>query len=189
MITRQEVFEGLYGAWRLLLTDRGAVALFDDSIAGFWKSFFAAFLVLPAYVLVVTFGPVSFESERNILAVLLIHAEFYIIGWILWPLIMGYATPVFDRGEKFALYVVAFNWSAAVRAGLLLAVFLISAILPLSPALAKLLDLLLLVVLLAYHMFVLRTTLDLPAGPAIGLTIFEFILSQVILGVQRGVLM
>ena len=47
MITKQEVFKGLYGAWRLLLGDRGAVALFDDSIMGFWKSFFAAILILP----------------------------------------------------------------------------------------------------------------------------------------------
>ena len=46
MITKQEIFEGLYGAWRLLLGDRGAIALFDNSVAGFWKSFFAAIFVV-----------------------------------------------------------------------------------------------------------------------------------------------
>ena len=35
MITKQEIYEGLFGAWRLLLQDRGAVALFDDSVSGF----------------------------------------------------------------------------------------------------------------------------------------------------------
>lgn len=189
MITRQEIFEGLYAAWRLLLWDKGAVALLDDSIAGFWKSFFAAVLVLPVYVLLVVLGPIDFESSRSFLSILIIHIEFYIIGWVLWPLVMHYGSQALDRDQHFILYIVAYNWTGALRAGLLLAIFLLSALLPISPALAKLIDLIILAALLAYHTFVARTTLDIPTGAAIGLTIFEFILSQIVLGVQRGVLL
>ena len=113
MITRQEIFEGLYGAWRLLLGDQGTIALFDDSVAGFWKSFFAAILVLPIYLAMTAIGA-ELDSSRSLPAIVLIVLEFYIIAWVLWPLIIGHVLPVIDRDEKFTLYVVAYNWMSAV---------------------------------------------------------------------------
>ena len=39
------------GALRLAQMDRGGLAFFDRSVAGFWRSFYAAALVLPIYIL------------------------------------------------------------------------------------------------------------------------------------------
>ena len=188
MITRQETFEGLYGAWRLFLRDRSVISLFDDSVGGFWKSFFAAVLILPIYAVLVIFGPIGVPSDRNILSILLIHAEFYVIGWVLWPLIMGHLAPAFDRDEKYVLYVVAFNWSAGIQAAILFIIFLLANLLGVSTALGTLVDLVVLIVLLTYHQFILRATLDVPAGPAFGLVIFEFVLSQIVLAVRNAAL-
>ena len=183
MITRQEVFEGIYGAWRLLLLDKGAVALFDDSIPGFWKSFFAAALVFPIYALLAAFGPIAFESSRSFIAIALIYGEFYVIRWVLWPLIVGYLAPALDRDEKYPLYVVAYNWAGVIRSALLLGLFLMAVFLPLSAAVLKLIGVVAWVALLAYHVFIIRTTLDVQTGPALGLAIFEFIVVQIMLSI------
>ncbi len=37
-----EVAAALFGAWRLMRFDKGGMAWFDVSIAGFWRSFLAA---------------------------------------------------------------------------------------------------------------------------------------------------
>jgi hypothetical protein len=186
MITKQEVFEGLYGAWRLLLGDRGAVALFDDSISGFWKSFFAAVLVLPIYLVTATLGAVEFESSRSLPAIVLIVLEFYIIAWVLWPLIIGHVLPVLDRGEKFTLYIVAYHWMRAVRAGLYFIAVLVTTLLPISEGFAGLIMVGALLGVLAYHVFVAYTTLNISIGAAVGLTIADFILYEIVKGVMFG---
>ena len=50
MISGREVAIGIYGAWRLLHFDRAAVQYFDSTIDSFWKSFYAALVVLPAVI-------------------------------------------------------------------------------------------------------------------------------------------
>ena len=114
MITKQEIYEGLFGAWRLLLRDRGAVALFDDSVSGFWKSFVGAALIFPIYAALLLLGIAEFESTRSLFAVILLHIEFFIIRAVIWPLAMHYIVQALDRDEKYCLYVVAYNWANVV---------------------------------------------------------------------------
>ena len=49
--TAGETLRALYGAYRLARLDAGGMAYFDSSIGGFWRSFFAAVLVVPFYAL------------------------------------------------------------------------------------------------------------------------------------------
>ncbi len=185
MITKQEIFEGLYGAWRLLLGDQGTIALFDDSVAGFWKSFFAAILVLPVYLAMTAIGT-EFDSSRSLPAIVLIVLEFYIIAWVLWPLIIGHVLPVIDRDEKFTLYVVAYNWMSAVLAGLLFIAVLVTTLLPIPDGFAALIMVGALFGVLAYHVFIAHTALDISIGVAIGLTVVDFILHELVQGVMFG---
>ena len=186
MITKQEIFEGLYGAWRLLLGDRGAIALFDNSVAGFWKSFFAAIFVLPIYFTMTAIGAIEFNSSRSLPAIVLIVSEFYIIAWVLWPLIIGHVLPVLDRDDKFTLYVVAYNWMSAVGAGLFLVAVLVTTLLPIPDGFAALIMMAALLGVLAYHVFIAHTALSISIGVAIGLTVADFILHEIVQGVMFG---
>ena len=186
MITKQEIFEGLYGAWRLLLGDRGAVALFDDSVAGFWKSFFAAVLVLPIYLVMTAMGAIEFDSSRSLPAIVLIVLEFYVIAWVLWPLVIGHVLPVLDRDEKFTLYIVAYNWMSAVGAGLFFIAVLVTTLLPIPDGFAALIMVGALLGVLAYHVFIAHTALSITIGVAIGLTVADFILHEIVQGVMFG---
>ncbi len=165
------------------------MALFDDSVLGFWKSFFAAAIVFPMYALLIVMGVIEFETSRSVPAMILLNIEFYIIGWVLWPLIIGYIVPALDRDEEYALYIVAYNWANVIGASLFFLTITASAILPMSAGFSALLIGAVTIGLLTYHVFIARVALDIPLGGAVGLTICEFVIGQIILIVQQGVLM
>ena len=51
MPDRDEIVRSLTGAWRLFLDRPDAMRFFDVSVDGFWRSFAAVVLILPAYAL------------------------------------------------------------------------------------------------------------------------------------------
>ncbi len=189
MITRQEAIEGLYGAWRLFLRDPGAVALFDDSPNGFFKSFFCAVLVLPAYILLAALGPGAVEPTRGILATLVVEASAYVIGWVAWPLVMAHVAPLIGRERQYRLYIVAFNWSNAVQIGLFLSILLLNLAGVVPDRALPLVNLIALIVAIFYHMFILRVTMDLRGLGAFGLVFGEFVLGQFIFGLRTTLLL
>ena len=50
MLERDEIARSLTGAWELFLDRPDAMRRFDISMTGFWRSFRAIVLVLPAYL-------------------------------------------------------------------------------------------------------------------------------------------
>ena len=85
--------------------------MFDRSVDGFWKSLFAAVLVLPAHVLVTARiaqeTPEATYGIDDIITELLI----YIIVWLAYPVLMIAVTRVIGRRERFLDYIVPYNWT------------------------------------------------------------------------------
>jgi hypothetical protein len=188
MISRQEAFEGFYGAWRLFFRDKGAAALFDDSISGFWKSFSCAILVLPLYIPMVLFGAGGIESARGPIQIAAIEAIFYVIGWIVWPLLMAYIVPILDRDKEYVLYIVAYNWSNAVQVPLFFAVLALVYVDLVPERGLLLLNFIALVVVFVYHMFILRVTLNVRGPGAFALVFGEFIIGQIVFLIRSGMM-
>ena len=61
MISAQQTFTALYGAYRLARLDTGGMKFFDQTIDGFWRSFYAAVIVAPLFIL---FLAVSYDPEK-----------------------------------------------------------------------------------------------------------------------------
>ena len=188
MITKKDVLTGIYGAWRLLLADPRAASLFENSTTGFWKSFFAAILVLPIYFLIISVEMIPFDTDRSLPVILILKLEFYIIGWIVWPLAVGHALPALKRSEKFVLYIVAYNWANAVGAWIFGFIILITKLVQINDELVGITAGLASIGLLVYHVFITRTILEVPVLTAICFIICEFILGQFILISQSAVL-
>ena len=51
MISGQYVTNALYGAYRLARADTNGLSYFDNSNAGFWRSFYAAVLIAPLFLI------------------------------------------------------------------------------------------------------------------------------------------
>ena len=117
-----EIVKALYGLFLFSRLHPSAPSLFDRSVDGFWKSLFAAVLVLPPHVLM-TMRIVQ-DAPENIpygfgdgVTDLLI----YVIVWLAYPVLMIPVTRVIGRHERFLDYIVPYNW-AMVPVGYLLGV-------------------------------------------------------------------
>jgi hypothetical protein len=180
MITRHEVLISLYGAWRLFLRDPRGIEWLDDTIDGYWKSFFCALLILPGYIILVAHSSGTLYADAGLFRVVSVEAISYVIGWVSWPLIMAYLAPALGCDHSYIRYIVAYNWSSGIQIVLYLAVMLFGVATQLPAGFAAFADVVLLLVVLYYHWFIVRVSLELSPWGAVGLVVGEYILGQFI---------
>ncbi|HEX6978637.1 MAG TPA: hypothetical protein VF342_05010 [Alphaproteobacteria bacterium] len=180
MITAREISFSLFGAWRLAHLDRSGMQYFDISIAGFWRSFWAAVVVLPAYLILVILR----VAERPIAAgparIAAIELIGYVIGWTAFPLASWYVVSALGRAERYLGYIVAYNWANVLQVCLYVPVAVVGGSGLLPDAIAMLLGVAAIAAVLYYQYFIARTALDLDAVPAIGLVLMDMILGVLI---------
>ncbi len=187
MITRHEVLISLYGAWRLFLRDPRGIEWLDDSIEGFWKSFFCAVIVLPVYVFwfLVRDGE---AAEAGFIRTFAVEGIAYVIAWVAWPLVMAYVAPAIGRDDNYIRYIVAYNWSSGVQVAILLVVLVIE-VSGLAPGgIVAIFGVIATVLVLVYHWYVLRIGLEITGLPAAALVAGDFMLARVIHGVSQNML-
>lgn len=174
---RQEVLSSLYGAYRLAWFDENGMAYFNISVEGFWRSFFAAFLLAPFYVLSIGQDIMTPEGGFSLWA-LIVHLSTYCISWVVFPLVAFFATDLLGLGHRFTALVVAVNWSSVLTFGLLTVSIGFVAMVQQSSA-----QLALLAVttgLIVYHWFVIKTALGTTAPIAIAFVLFNFLLGAML---------
>jgi hypothetical protein len=189
MITLDEASRGMYGAYRLARGDERGMAYFDTSIQGFWRSFYAAALVAPLYLV---FLGVRFQAGHVDVPVwryFSIHSVAYVIAWVAFPLLMVSLVRALERDEQYVPYIVAYNW-ASVWQNALYMPFLILADFRLLPmGLAQPLNFAILALVLIYVWFITRTALVLGPLTAVGLVAVDFLLGLFINVVARIMLL
>ena len=104
----QEIASSLRAAWRLFLLDGGAVAGFNRSIEGFWRSFFAAAFALPYYVLLL------WEPYRTGEVGLFGTVAYFIASWAVFPVVAALLARLLQLGRNYITYIIALNWAGAL---------------------------------------------------------------------------
>jgi len=188
MITAQEVFRGIYAAWRLFLRDRSALALFDNSIEGYWKSFICAVVILPGFFLLVYIADAELSANIHPLRIVVVEGIGYVIGWVAWPLATAYILPLVGCGKNYIRYIVAYNWSSGTQIAALLLLQAFQSGRVLSDGVFAGVGLVALLILLFYHGFIIRITLDVAVKLVVALVIGEFFLGQMIRTVVNALL-
>ncbi len=188
MITAREASTAIYGAWRLARYDADGMRYFDNTVENFWRSFYAALIVLPAYGVLVLLRVGDLEVASGPLAILAVESLSYVIGWTAFPLAMFYLARAIDRDRFFCRYIAAYNWAAAIQ----IAVFLIMAAIThsgLLPAgLTAMITVAVIVAIMAYQWFIARVGLEASAGAALGIVLLDLIISLVIERYTTGIL-
>lgn len=170
-----EVRRYLQGAWLLAQGDAAGMGYFDCTVDGFWRSFWAAAYVAPAYALVV--ADQNARSGRNIgfLPLLLVETLVYVVGWAAMPVLALLLTRFFGLQRGYVPLVVALNWSSLVQIAIVLSPVLLGVVL--SPLAAGLLMLAASLAVLVYKGFVVKTALDTAPGTAAGFVVAELVVT------------
>ena len=100
-----EGWQGMQGALRILTFRAGGEAMFDVSLAGFWRSFAAALFVIPLVTLI--------HFERLHLGVGIDAAMYSLIfaaTWLSFPLAAALAVAVIGAKPRYLAWVILHNW-------------------------------------------------------------------------------
>lgn len=178
MAAWREVSAGMYGAWRLARLDRSAMALFDRSIEGVWRSFLAAAICYPGFLILVALRLEQAQLEQSgLFRIWLVESIGYVIAWCAFPLLIFRFCRWLGRETEGFDFIIAYNWSQILQTALLLIVALLVAVGPVTTDVAAILELVSYLAILGYEWFIARVALD--AG---GLTATAVVLIDIVLG-------
>ena len=173
-----EAVKALYGTLRLAALDRGGLAFFARSEAAFWRSFRAALLCYPAFLILraLAMPDVEFQSA-NWPRIFLAETIAYVIGWTAYPLASLPLARVFRREEAWLGFIIVYNWSQILEYGALLATTGVAGSGLLPPGITSLPILAVSLAILVYGWFVARATLDISALQAVAFVALDQLLA------------
>ena len=186
MVSTRELSIALYGAWRFATLDRAAIQYFDNTPEAFWRSFNAALIALPAYALLVMLSFAEHPVEAGPLRILFVEAIAYVIGWVLFPLVMIAFTDTTKSAANYYRFIAAWNWSIVLQAFLFLGVsaFAASGTVPVN--LGALISLVATFAIFFYQGFIARTMLDIPVPAAVLVVVIDLGIAIVLSLVSRS---
>ncbi len=177
-----EIKSSLYGAYRIARLDAGGLAHFNVSVEGFWRSFFAAIVVAPAYVLLLLVRNAALQNQLSDTGPMPTEISFapefitYVIGWITWPLIMLLVARLLSRTENFVPYIIVYNWANCIQVGLLLPVAVLTQGSVFPPEIAAIIGVVVTGLVLFYLWFIARMVLAVQGWAAAGIVIIDILL-------------
>jgi hypothetical protein len=186
MIGRNEIRRSLEGAWLLFLNRAEAMRHFDLTIAGFWRSFQAIFLIAPIYALT------AIVDARHLLSDAVADVGFsepaYVfekalalgLDWIAFPILLALAAPSLGVDRTYSAYIVARNWAAVLAAVPFGAIALLTILGIFNDSMAAILSLAAIAVVLRYNFIVARTALGVGIGLAAAIVISDLLVSLMI---------
>lgn len=184
MISARDVILGLFSAWRLFLFDRNADRYIDSTVGGFWKSFYAAVIVLPGviilHLLVVRNNPELFAGA-GMARLATVFAIEYVYQWVLFPLAMIYIADAMGREHRYVSYIVARNWSHVIQITIVLpAAVIFFAGDGDGTGLGSFLLIAAYLVIGVYTWFIARTVLDITGLAAVVIVAIELAITEAI---------
>lgn len=174
-----EVRLALGGALRLAVGDRRGLGFFDTSLDGFWRSFRAAAICFPLYLILVAFRVSADQWARSgVPVVLVVETIDYVISWAAFPLLILPLARLIGRENRFVAFMVVYNWSQIPQTLLFAIVTLDAASGLLTPGSVAFARLAAAVAVLVYEWYIARVTLAITGAQATLVVIADLVLNS-----------
>lgn len=177
MPDRQEIWSSIYGAFRLAFFDTSGLNHLNISVEGFWRSFFAALLVAPGYVILAGQGLIV-DDESLSIWLIVVHTMIYVVSWMIFPLTAFFIVDLLKLGHRFTALIVAVNWAAVIEVTVMILGLGFAMIMP--PDAANLMIVAIVVGLIIYQWFVIRTALQSSGTVAFAFVLFGLLVSAML---------
>jgi hypothetical protein len=123
MPSAEEIQQYLHGAWRMMLGKADGLRALDISVDGFWNSFFAIVVALPALIVNWVTIADSYDVAETFGDRIAIFIRLAVIDVAAWLLPLAGLAVIARRArlaDRYVHYVVASNWATAIIAWLML---------------------------------------------------------------------
>lgn len=177
--SRQELTAAIAGVRGLVRLDAKALTLFDASHDGFWQSFWAAAIIAPISIALLTRQAIMAPPD-SLWRFLAFQTIGYVIGWLAFPLAMVRISTMLGRGDRYYGYMVAYNWFHLVEIVLMGPLILLGVLGVLPLPIESLLSLIAFGVILGYQWFIAKNALKVEGGTAAALVVIDLLLNVLI---------
>ena len=182
-----EVQLALAGCLRLARGDRGGLACFDRSLDGFWRSFRAAVISYPLYLMLLAMRvSVAEWQQSGGWRIVTVETIGYVVAWVAFPLLMLNVVRWIGRAHRFFDFMVAYNWCQVPQSALFVLVGLVSAGGVLSTQASEAMDMAAAIATLLYEWFIARIALDTTGLVAIFVVLLDLVLGVFVSRITGG---
>jgi hypothetical protein len=181
MPDREEIVRSIFGAWRLAHLDTTGMQYFNLSFEGFFRSFFVAVLIAPFYAIQVA---LQTGEVVDLMHLVIVKAFVYALGWVIFPLVLAILGRIFNLGESYVPFIVAYNWCQVILTAFWLPLTVVLAQDMLGRDLGTLLFLLAFAATYAFVWFIARTALRTNALTAAGVTVVSLVIDLALIGLD-----
>jgi hypothetical protein len=176
-----EVRMAFVGVLRLARGDRGGLSCFDRTLDGLWRSFRAALIAYPLYLLLLSMRVSVAEWQRSGgLWIVAVETIAYVIAWVAFPLIILSVTRWMDRAHRFFDFMVPYNWSQVPQSALFVMVGFESESGVLGSPAASIIEVAAALGVLAYEWYIARVALDTTGYAAAFIVFVDLVLGTFI---------
>jgi hypothetical protein len=181
-MTIRDIASVLEGVRRVARLDAQGVRVFDASIDGFWRSFWAAVILAPLAGVTVLLEARSIEEGGEATRFILLQACAYVTNWVAFPLLMLRITAFLQRGHNYLRYIVAYNWFRLIEALIVYPLALLAATELVPVDAIAFFGLMAISLMLLYDWFIAKSALEVEGGTAAAIVLIGFLLSYLING-------
>ena len=176
-----EVQLALAGCLRLARGDRGGLACFDRSLDGFWRSFRAAVISYPLYLMLLAMR-VSIAEWRQSGGWRIVTVETigYVVAWVAFPLLMLNVVRWIGRAHRFFDFMVPYNWCQLPQSVLFVIVGIESSTGALSDPVSQAIEIAAAIAVLVYEWYIARVALETNATSATLVVLIDLVLGLLI---------
>jgi branched-subunit amino acid transport protein AzlD len=176
-----EAWLALSGALRLARGDRGGLACFDRSLDGFWRSFRAAAITYPLYLVLLTMRVSVADWQRSGgWRIVIVETIAYVIAWVAFPLIILAVTRWIGREHRFFEFMVPYNWCQVPQSALFVLVGVGTESRMLSHQVGASLDIVAAIATLIYEWYIARVALEISGSTAAFVVLVDLVLGAFI---------
>ena len=171
----------LTGCLRLARGDRGGLSCFDRSLGGFWRSFRAAVICYPLYLVLLAMRVSVAEWQTSGgWRIVMVETIGYVVAWVAFPLLMLNVVRWIGREHRFFEFMVPYNWCQVPQSALFVLVGLESASGILSIQASQAIDIVAALATLVYEWFIARVALDTTGLVAVFVVLVDLVLGVLV---------
>ena len=171
----------LTGCLRLARGDRGGLSCFDRSLDGFWRSFRAAVICYPLYLVLLAMRVSVAEWQTSGgWRIVTVETIGYVVAWVAFPLLMLNVVRWIGREHRFFEFMVPYNWCQVPQSALFVLVGLESASGILSIQASQAIDIVAALATLVYEWFIARVALDTTGLVAVFVVLVDLVLGVLV---------
>ena len=182
-----EVQLALAGCLRLARGDRGGLACFDRSLDGFWRSFRAAVISYPLYLMLLAMRvSVAEWQQSGGWRIVTVETIGYVVAWVAFPLLMLNVVRWIGRAHRFFDFMVAYNWCQVPQSALFVLIGLVSAGGALGVRVSAAIEIGAAIATLVYEWFIARVALNTTGLVAVFVVLLDLVLGALISRIVSG---